>query len=148
MIKKMTLPQAQGLMTALGSCDIKKLPGSTKVELTRVLIALRPLARELDDARQEALEKLTDGHDEQQLLERLYQLDTTLTDEETVKAKAWEKELGKQLEDALKDVVAKEHEVTLTPLTDGALADIYDALPNLTAADMMYIQELLGSEPE
>ena len=142
----MTPPQAQVLMTALGSVDLKTLPGSAKVELTRVLIALRPLARKLDDARQDALERLTEGHDEQQLLERLYQNDKKLTTEETEKAREWEKELGKQLNEALKDIQSEEDEVTLTPLTDKALANIYDALPNLTAADMMYIQDLLGNE--
>lgn len=146
MKKKFTAVESQGLMNAIGSADLKKMSGIAKVELTRVLIALRPLARSLDDARQEALERLTDGHDEQNLLERMISKDETLTADEMEKARAWEQELKRQLNEALKDVAEEEHEVNITPPSDRAIGELYDALPNLNTIDMMFIQEHLGCE--
>ena len=151
----MTAAQAQGLANVLVGVDLKKLTGKAKVEITRVMLALRPAAKTIEDARQEALEKLTEGHDEDQhLLERKYAEATGKTDgekmtaEEKAKADEWEKELTNQLNDAMKDVASKEHEIILTELTDEALAEIYDALPGLTHFDLMYLQDMLANEDD
>ena len=153
MKKTMTAAQAQGLANVLIGVDLKQLSGKAKVELTRVMLALRPAAKTIEDARQEALEKLTDGHDEdQRLLERKYAEAAGGTDgekmtaEEMSRATEWEKELSAQLTDAMKDVANKEHDITLTKLSDDALSEVYDALPQLTHFDLMYLQDMLAED--
>lgn len=146
MKKLMTCPQARALANLIGMA-FPKLTGRDKVEVTRVIITLQPIVKEIDDAQEEAIKKLTEGHDEEQsLLTRFHQNDATMTEDETEKAKQWEKTLLDDLNEAMKDVAEKEHEVGVTPLSDDALASIYDALPNLSPADTTFIQKMLGND--
>jgi len=136
-----------GAYAVLNGTKLEKMTGTQKIAVVKLLKVFKTVAKDFEDFRNDALEKMK-GEEHEDMLAKAQKWqrekeDTTLTEEERVAVNTYLLKYDADVRAAVNDEAEKTHEIEFTPLTEETFAALAESATDITTGQLTDLYSLL-----